>query len=95
MSEASNSALLKRFPQLEILVDPDQLLMVSGYAMNEGRGYSYTCGPLMTSFKPQRRKVYVVEFQFVSGGCEQQVYDITNPKNRIPVINAPMQPSQG
>lgn len=93
-TEASNSVLLKRFPQLEMLADPDQLLMVSGYAKGEGVHSNYRCGPLNTSFTPERKKIYLVEFRFVSEGCEQQVYDITDPKNRIPVMLTPVQPGQ-
>ncbi|WP_017906808.1 hypothetical protein [Pseudomonas asplenii] len=85
LNETSHSALLKHFPQLEIQADPDQLLEVWGNARGAGAGALYTCGPISTRFTPQRSKTYLVEFQSVQQRCELHVYDVTKPKERIPV----------
>ena len=45
----------------------------------------YSCGPMSSVFKPQKQKVYLVEFVIVGAGCEQHIYDITDPAQRIPV----------
>ncbi|WP_454834570.1 hypothetical protein [Pseudomonas lini] len=87
LNEVANSATVKRFPQLEVQADADQPFQVSGYA--DGIGIRYRCGPLKSTFTPERSKVYLVEFQFVGDRCEQHVYDITQPQERIPVIGSP------
>lgn len=48
----------------------------------------YTCGPITSTFIPEKQKVYLAEFVFVDRGegCELQVYDITLPELRAPVI---------
>lgn len=48
---------------------------------------SYNCGPLGSIFVPQKQKVYLVEFSFIHDGdqCQQQVYDVTQAGQRIPV----------
>ncbi|SDT11452.1 hypothetical protein SAMN05216598_4020 [Pseudomonas asplenii] len=85
LNETSHSALLKHFPQLEMQADPDQLLQVSGYGSGETATAYHTCGPISTRFTPQRSKVYLVEFQYIDQRCELHVYDVTKPKERIPV----------
>jgi hypothetical protein len=40
---------------------------------------------MTSAFKPQKQKVYLVEFVIVGAGCEQHAYDITDPAQRIPV----------
>ncbi|MCO8314379.1 hypothetical protein [Pseudomonas mandelii] len=89
LNEAANSATLKRFPQLEVQADADQPFQVSGYSKGGGVGNTYNCGPLKTTFTPERSKVYLVEFQFVGSRCEQHIYDITQPQERIPVTSMP------
>jgi hypothetical protein len=84
LNETVHSATLKHFPQLEVLAEPDQLLEVSGVASGQRVAGYYRCGPLKSAFKPQRGKVYLVEFQFVGSLCEQHVYDVTSPPQRIP-----------
>lgn len=32
-------------------------------------------------------KVYLVEFVIIGAGCEQYVYDVTQPQERIPVAS--------
>lgn len=48
----------------------------------------YTCGPITSTFIPEKQKVYLAEFVFVDRGegCELQVYDITQPELRVPVV---------
>jgi len=48
----------------------------------------YTCGPIRSAFIPEKQKVYLAEFVFVDHGegCELQVYDITQPERRVPVV---------
>ncbi len=48
----------------------------------------YSCGPITSTFIPEKQKVYLAEFVFVDDGegCELQVYDITRPELRVPVI---------
>ncbi|QXI30706.1 hypothetical protein [Pseudomonas vanderleydeniana] len=89
LNETSHSALLKHFPQLEMRADADQLLEVSGYASGDTAAAHYTCGPISTRFTPQRSKVYLVEFQSTQQRCELHVYDVTKPKERIPVESTP------
>lgn len=89
LNEVANSATVKRFPQLEVQADADQPFQVSGYSKGGGVGNTYSCGPLKTTFTPERSKVYLVEFQFVGSRCEQHVYDVTQPEQRIPVTSTP------
>lgn len=89
VNETVHSATLKHFPQLEVQADPDQPFEVSGYASGESIGTGYRCGPLRSTFTPERSKVYLVEFQFVGERCEQHVYDVTQPQERIPVASLP------
>jgi hypothetical protein len=85
LNEVGNSAVAKRFPQLETQADADKVFEVSGYASGPRTGVVHTCGPVSNSFTPERGKTYLVEFEFVGDGCEQRVYDITQPEQRIPV----------
>ena len=89
VNETVHSVTLKHFPQLEVQADPDQPFEVSGYASGESIGTGYRCGPLRSIFTPERSKVYLVEFQFVDDRCEQHVYDVTRPQERIPVASLP------
>lgn len=82
VSEAANSATFKHFPQLETQANADEPFEVSGRSNGIGTGNSYSCGPLNSTFTPERSKVYLVEFQFVGQGCEQHVYDVTQPGQR-------------
>jgi len=85
LNEVGNSAVAKRFPQLETQADADKTIEVSGYANGPRTGVLHTCGPVSNSFTPERGKAYLVEFEFVGGSCEQHVYDVTQPEQRIPV----------
>ena len=79
------SAGFKRFPQLEIQADPGKKLTVSSSARSQGNGVYYSCGPVMNTFSPEKAKVYLVEFQFRlnRAACALQVFDITDPENRV------------
>lgn len=85
LNQTVASAGFKRFPQLEIQADPGKKLTVSSSARSQGNGDYYSCGPVMSTFSPQKAKVYLVEFQFRgnSAACAQQVFDITDPANRV------------
>ncbi|MFJ7793458.1 hypothetical protein [Pseudomonas sp. NPDC096950] len=89
LNEVANSAAVKRFPQLEVQADADKSFEVSGYSNGRDAGGNYSCGPLKNTFTPERSKVYLVEFQFVGQGCEQHVYDVTLPEQRVPVTSVP------
>lgn len=89
LNEVTHSATLKHFPQLEVQADPDQPFEVSGYANGESIRRGYRCGPVSSTFTPQKGKVYLAEFQFVGEGCELHVYDATQPQQRIPVMSVP------
>ncbi|CAD5201118.1 hypothetical protein [Pseudomonas sp. FEN] len=89
LNETVHSATLKHFPQLEVQADADQPFEVLGYASGESISSRYRCGPLRSTFKPERSKVYLVEFQFVGDRCEQHVYDVTQSEARIPVAGVP------
>ena len=82
LSEAANSATFKHFPQLETQANADEPFEVSGRSNSMGTGNTYSCGPLNSTFTPERSKVYLVEFQFVGPGCEQHVYDVTQSGQR-------------
>ncbi|MCJ8207308.1 hypothetical protein [Pseudomonas sp. RGM2987] len=95
MNEVTNSAAVKRFPQLEMQVDPGQTVEVIGESrVYDSNYYRYTervvyaCGPMISTFKPEKQKVYLVEFVIIGAGCEQHVYDVTQPQERIPVPSA-------
>ncbi|WDU63120.1 hypothetical protein LRS56_00560 [Pseudomonas poae] len=79
------SAGFKRFPQLEIQADPGKKLTVRSAAGNIGNGDYYSCLPPESTFIPQKAKVYLVEFQFRANrsACAQQMFDITDPANRV------------
>ncbi|QVX42050.1 hypothetical protein J4H89_24925 (plasmid) [Ralstonia solanacearum] len=48
--------------------------------------WSQSCGPLVTSFRPEASRTYLVEFVFGgANGCQQEISDITNPEQPIPV----------
>lgn len=85
LNQTVASAGFKRFPQLEIQADPGKKLTVSSSARSQGNGAYYACGPVMSTFSPEKAKVYLVEFQFKrnSAACAQQVFDITDPANRV------------
>ena len=89
LNEVANSATVKRFPQLEAQADADKAFQVSGYSNSRVASGLYSCGPLQSSFIPERAKVYLVEFQFIGTDCEQHVYDVTQPDQRIPVASVP------
>ncbi len=90
LNQTVASAGFKRFPQLEIQADPGKKLTVSSSARSQGTGAYYSCGPVMSTFSPEKAKVYLVEFQFKqnSSACGQQVFDVTDPAQRIPVEGA-------
>lgn len=90
LNQTVASAGFKRFPQLEIQADPGKKLTVASSASNRGNGVYYSCGPVMSTFKPEKAKVYLVEFQFKldPSACVQQVFDITDPANRVLVDGA-------
>ncbi|WP_458375872.1 hypothetical protein [Pseudomonas pergaminensis] len=85
LNQTVASAGFKRFPQLEIQADPGKQLTVASTANNRGNGVYYSCGPVMSTFSPEKAKVYLVEFQFKlePSACALQVFDITNPGNRV------------
>ncbi|MGK3120090.1 hypothetical protein QZH44_04530 [Pseudomonas corrugata] len=95
MNKVTNSAAVKRFPQLEMQVDPGQTVEVIGESRVYDSNYYryaervvYECGPMNSTFKPEKQKVYLVEFVIIEAGCEQHVYDVTQPQERIPVASA-------
>jgi hypothetical protein len=85
LNQTVASAGFKRFPQLEIQADPGKQLTVASTANNRGNGVYYSCGPVMSTFSPEKAKVYLVEFQFKlePSACALQVFDITDPGNRV------------
>jgi hypothetical protein len=89
VNETVHSATLKHFPQLEVQADVDQPFEVSGSASGGSISSSYRCGPVRSTFTPERGKVYLVEFQFVGNRCEQHVFDVSRPQERVPVASLP------
>ncbi|MFL1388920.1 hypothetical protein ACI77F_14675 [Pseudomonas tritici] len=85
VNQTASSAVFKRFPQLEIQADPGKKLTVFGRAGSVGNGTYYSCVPPESTFIPEKAKVYLVEFQFTPSrsACAQQVFDITDPANRV------------
>ncbi|MGH8450566.1 hypothetical protein [Pseudomonas sp.] len=83
MNQTVASAAFKRFPQLEIQADPGKKLTVASAGRSQGNGIYYSCGPLTSTFSPEKAKTYLVEFQFKTGRCEQQVYDVTEAGQRV------------
>nr|WP_189683704.1 hypothetical protein [Pseudomonas sp. SWRI144] len=85
VNQTASSAVFKRFPQLEIQADPGKKLTVFGRAGSVGNGAYYSCVPPESTFIPEKAKVYLVEFQFAPSrsACAQQVFDITDPANRV------------
>ncbi|NVZ23182.1 hypothetical protein [Pseudomonas costantinii] len=70
-------------PQVEIQADPGKKLTVGSEWSDVRREYYYKCGMLKSTFTPERGRVYLVEVQFTKLKCEQQVYDITEPTQRV------------
>ncbi|WP_055136872.1 hypothetical protein, partial [Pseudomonas corrugata] len=75
MNEVTNSAAVKRFPQLEMQVDPGQTVEVIGESRVYDSNYYryaervvYECGPMNSTFKPEKQKVYLVEFVIIEAG---------------------------
>ena len=95
MNEVANSAAVKRFPQLEVQADPGQSIEVIGESrvIQENGLFPdsvvYDCGPMRSTFEPEKQKTYLVEFVIVGKGCEQHVYDVTQPNTRVPVTTEP------
>jgi hypothetical protein len=58
-------------------------LTVASAGRSQGNGIYYSCGPLTSTFSPEKAKTYLVEFQFKTGRCEQQVYDVTEAGQRV------------
>ena len=83
LNQTVASAGFKRFPQLEIQADPGKKLTVSSTARSQGNGIYYRCGPLHSTFSPQKAKVYLVEFQFKGERWGQVVYDVTETGQRV------------
>ena len=88
LNQTVASAGFKRFPQLEIQADPGKKLTVSSTARASRPGVYSVCGPVFSNFVPERAKVYLVEFQFKGDRCVQQVFDVTDPANRVVVEGA-------
>jgi hypothetical protein len=88
LNQTVASAGFKRFPQLEIQADPGKKLTVSSTARASRPGIYSVCGPVFSNFVPERAKVYLVEFQFKGDRCVQQVFDVTDPANRVVVEGA-------
>lgn len=97
LNQTVASAGFKRFPQLEIQADPGKQLTVASSAVNRGNGIHYSCGPVMSTFSPEKAKVYLVEFQFKlnPSGCALQVFDITDPGNRVLIGGAGSEAKSG
>ncbi|MBT2370917.1 hypothetical protein [Pseudomonas fluorescens] len=92
LNEVANSAAVKRFPQLEVQADSGQAIEVIGESRVYDSNYYryaekivYACGPMRSTFKPEKQKVYLVEFVIIGAGCEQHVYDVTEPTKHLPV----------
>ncbi|MDG6401173.1 hypothetical protein QCD79_14305 [Pseudomonas quasicaspiana] len=85
MNEVSHSAVLRHFPQLELQVDPGRSIEISGDYYVRDNNVLRTCGPRSSVFIPEKQRVYLVEFMILDEGCEQHVYDITQPDQRVPV----------
>lgn len=91
MNEVANSAAVKRFPQLELQADPGQAIELIGESRVVQKhglfpdSVIYDCGPMRSTFKPEKQKTYLVEFVIIGKGCEQHVYDVTQPNERVPV----------
>lgn len=60
----------------------------SSTAGSQGNGVYCNCGQVMSTFSPETAKVYLVEFQFKGERCEQHVFDVTDPAQRVLVDGA-------
>lgn len=80
MNETVNSIVLRRDAELQKLLAVGKPIIISGAA--ESVEFRSTCGPVFSRFTPDTGKVYLVEFQFLSGGCTQNLYDISQAKQK-------------
>ena len=95
LNQTVASAGFKRFPQLEIQADPGKKLTVASSSTDSRPGIYAICGPLFSSFQPEKGKVYLVEFQFKPSSCAQQVFDITDPANRVLIVGEGSEAKEG
>jgi hypothetical protein len=72
--------------QIEKLVPAEQAVQVSGrgsWLDSNSKGH---CGPVIVSFVPAAQRTYLVEFVWQSSSrCTSQVFDVTDPVERVPV----------
>ena len=83
MNETVNSIAFRRDAELQKLLAAGKPIIISGTA--ESMEFRTTCGPVFSKFTPDAGKVYLVEFEFVPGGCTQNLYDISQPKQKVPL----------
>lgn len=81
MNETVNSIAFRRDAELQKLLAAGKPIIISGIA--ESMGFRTTCGPVFSKFTPEAGKVYLVEFQFAQGGCTQNLFDISQPKQKV------------
>ena len=86
--EKSNR-LLKAYPQVDTTVDAAKPLQIRGYSSYSSSNGPFrsngSCGPLTQRFTPQSQHRYQVVFNFVGGGCEQTVSDVTMAEQPVAV----------
>ncbi|MYN17137.1 hypothetical protein GTP81_10275 [Rugamonas sp. FT107W] len=89
MVEKSNRNLANALPEIETGVKADEPLQIRGYSSYSSSNGPFRssgfCGPRTLRFTPQSQHRYQVMFNFVSGGCEQTITDVTQPEQSVPV----------
>lgn len=88
MTEKLNKGVLRTDVAREQYVQPGVPIQVKGLSGPEEKNLytSYSCGPIVTSFTPEKGRTYLVDFDFQGvKSCRQLVTDITDPDHPAPV----------
>ncbi|NML32841.1 tetratricopeptide repeat protein [Paraburkholderia antibiotica] len=104
MTESFNKGIDRTEVSREQILKPGTPIQVKGLTGastpdgSPDTRYPY-CGPLVTTFTPEKARTYLVEFVFNgTQSCSQRVSDITNPAKLAAVETQPLQctpPKQG
>lgn len=88
MTEKTHKALMRAEISRERYVEPGVTLQVQGGSgvTDDRIAHDWSCGPIVTTFTPEKGRTYSVNFDFQgTASCSQRVTDITDPAHPVPV----------
>lgn len=91
MTEKAHKTLLRTEVSRVRYVEPGVTLQVQGGSgeTDELIPRYWSCGPIVTTFTPEKGRTYSVNFDFQgTASCSQRVTDITDPAHPVPVGQA-------